>query len=145
MRTLVALALALFLDIPAAGQSKHEITVSGTSFLVNGAPFPYAGIDFFNILFNPTFNQSSEERRKWIEKFQRYGINVFRVWGQWDSNRGFADSCPECSLYNPDGRLRMNHVERLKEILGDCGRMGWMVALSLFSLAQRDRYRPVGR
>ena len=130
--TLAVLALAVA-AIAAAAESKHEITVSGTSFLVNGAPFPYQGINFFNAIFNPAFNKSGEERKKWIEKFQRYGINVFRVWSQWDSKYGFADVCPDCTLYYPDGRLRQNHVDRLKEILSDCDQTGMIVALSLFT------------
>lgn len=145
MRTLVSLIIVLVLGARTFGQSKHEITISGTTFLVNGAPFPYNGINFFNIIFNPSFNKSSEERRKWIEKFQRYGINTFRIWAQWDSHRGFADSCAECSLYHADGRLRMNHVERLKEILSDCDRMGQIAALSLFSQESWHDGKRLGR
>ena len=37
--------MVLALGLPASGQSKHEITISGTTFLVNGAPFPYNGIN----------------------------------------------------------------------------------------------------
>ena len=45
MRIPAALAMVLALGLPASGQSKHEITISGTTFLVNGAPFPYNGIN----------------------------------------------------------------------------------------------------
>jgi hypothetical protein len=40
----LALAACLFL----ASASAHEITVSGTRFLLDGKPFPYTGISFFN-------------------------------------------------------------------------------------------------
>jgi hypothetical protein len=113
--------------------SAREITVSGTRFLIDGKPFPYTGISFFNAIHNPAFNQSGEERGKWLEKFQRYGINVLRVWSQWDSKRGFVDACPECTLYHPDGRLREASLERLKQIVADADRAGMVVELVLFS------------
>src|SRR2546428_8917696 len=75
-RILLLLALA-----SAAGA--HELSISGTRFLLDGKPFPYTGISFFNAIYNPAFNQSSEERVRWLRKFQRYGINVLRVWSQW--------------------------------------------------------------
>ena len=37
-----------------AAPSKNEITVSGTCFLLNGKPFPYTGISFYNAIYNPT-------------------------------------------------------------------------------------------
>lgn len=112
----------------------HEITVSGTRFLLDGKPFPYTGITFFNAIYNPAFNQSPEARMKWFEKFQRYGINVVRVWAQWDTKREFVDLCPECTLYHPDGRLHEAHLERLKQIVADADRAGMVVELVLFSM-----------
>ncbi len=63
-------------------QSKNVIEISGTSFTINGKPFEYTGVSFFNAIYNPTFNSSAAERSKWLAKFQEYGINVLRVWGQ---------------------------------------------------------------
>jgi len=123
------LAVCLFL----VSANAREITVSGTRFLIDGKPFPYTGISFFNAIYNPAFNRSGEERAKWLEKFQRYGINVLRVWSQWDSKRGFVDACPECTLYHPDGRLREASLERLKQIVADADRAGTVVELVLFS------------
>jgi hypothetical protein len=103
MRTLVTIALLLAI-LPGTTRAQnasrvgHEITVSGTRFMLDGKPFPYTGVSFFNAIYNPTFNRSSEERVRWLEKFQRYGINVLRVWGQWDNKRGFVDACSTCSL-----------------------------------------------
>jgi len=119
--------------------SAREITISGTRFLVDGKPFPYTGISFFNAIYNPSFNHSSEARMQWLEKFRRYGINVLRVWAQWDSGRGFVDDCPECTLYHPDGRLREVHVERLKQIIADADRSGVVIELVLFSQQSWDR------
>ena len=53
------------------------ITVSGTLFLLlNGKPFPYTGISFYNAIYNPSFNKNPADRRAWLQKFQKYGINV---------------------------------------------------------------------
>jgi hypothetical protein len=125
--------LALLLACPAAAQPAHEITVSGTSFLLNGKPFAYTGVSFFNAIYNPSFNRSSEERRQWMRKFQGYGIRVFRLWGQWDNRRGFVDSCPECSLYLQDGSLRENHLQTLQAICADADALGIVIELALFS------------
>jgi hypothetical protein len=76
----------------------HELTVSGTRFLLDGKPVPYTGISFFNAIYNPAFQKSREDRVAWMKKFQRYGINALRVWAQRDSKRGFVDACAECSL-----------------------------------------------
>jgi hypothetical protein len=45
-----------------------------------------------------------------------------------------VDACAECTLYFPDGRLRPQHVTRLKEILADADRQGVAVELALFAL-----------
>lgn len=135
------LAVCLFL----VSASASEITVSGTRFLLDGKPFPYTGISFFNAVYNPSFNQSSEARAKWLGKFQRYGITVLRVWAQWDTKRPFVDGCPECTLYYPDGRLREANVERLKQIVADADRAGMVVELVLFaeqSWAEKIRLGP---
>lgn len=108
---------------------------------MNGKPFPFTGISFFNAIYNPTFNRSSAERMKWLEKFRRYGINVLRVWGQWDTARGYADTCPTCTLYFPDGRLRTEHVARLREIIADADKLGMVVELALF--AQESYYADI--
>lgn len=129
----MVLLLFLALSAPSWAQSKHEITIAGTHFRLNGQPFPYTGISFFNAIYNPAFNKSSEERRRWIDKFRRYGVNVLRVWAQWDSRRGYADTCDTCTLYYPDGRLRPEPVARLKEILADADQSGTVIQLVLFA------------
>ena len=123
----IALAIAAILPAAAA-----EIGVSGTRFLLDGKPFPYTGISFFNAIYNPAFNKSPEDRAAWLGKFRKYGINVLRVWAQWDSKRGFVDACPECSLYFPDGQLRQNHLDRLKQIAAEADRNGMVIEVALF-------------
>ena len=126
MRYLVPL---LVLASAAAGQ---RLSIRGTGFYLDEKPFPYTGVSFFNAIYNPEFNRSSEVRRQWIAKFGRYGINVFRIWAQWDNKRGFVDSCTECSLYGTEG-LREDRVKTLEAILADTAAAGFAVELALFS------------
>jgi hypothetical protein len=125
--------LPLLLAAFSLAASAAEITVSGTRFLLDGKPFPFTGTSFFNAVYNPTFNKSSADRRQWVEKFRKYGINVLRVWAQWDNKRGFVDACPDCTFYYPDGRLRQERVETLKAILTDADALGMVVEFALFS------------
>jgi hypothetical protein len=137
MRLLFAL-----LTLPLAA---GEITVSGTSFLLDGKPFPFQGVSFFNAIYNEEFNRSSEVRRAWIRKFQRYGINVLRVWAQWDNARGFVDACPTCTLYQPDGALRPDHAATVKAIAQDADALGVVIELTLFSQESwRENIRVTG-
>jgi hypothetical protein len=133
MRITILLTFALLLPVSAAAQSQHEVTVAGTTFQLNGKHFHWTGISFFNAIYNPNFNKSSGERTQWMRKFQKYGINVLRLWGQWDAGRGYVDSCAECSLYRPDGSLREQQVARLKEIAADADNLGIVIELALFA------------
>ena len=127
MKTLL---LLLSLSLTAGAT---EITVAGGRFLLDGKPFPYTGVSFFNAIYNPAFNRSSEDRVAWMRKFQKYGINVLRVWCQWDNKRGFVDGGPESSMYTPDGSLRQRHLATLRQILADADRERMVVELVLFS------------
>ena len=133
MRLLTLLVMCLLAISPAVAQSRHELSISGTEFRLDGQPFPYTGLSFFNAIYNPAFNHSSQERRQWLQKFGKYGINVLRIWGQWDSRHGYADTCETCTLYYPDGRLRAEHVSRLKEIVTDADSLGMVIELVLFA------------
>ena len=113
--------------------SGAELFVSGTKFFLDGQPFPYTGVSLFNAIYNTNFNASSEVRVAWLKKFQGYGINVLRVWCQWDSKRGFVDASPTSTMYQPEGALRPEHLGRLKDILHDADLLGVCVELVLFS------------
>lgn len=110
-----------------------ELTISGTRFQVDGKPFPYTGVSFFNAIYNTNFNASSGARVVWLKKFKNYGINVLRVWCQWDNARGFVDASPTNTMYLPDGSLRPEHLRTLKDILRDGDQLGVCVELVLFS------------
>ena len=70
----------ILLLVLAAQACAHEITISGTRFLLDGKPFPYTGISFFNAIYNPAFHRTPEDRARWLQTFRKYGINVLRVW-----------------------------------------------------------------
>jgi len=110
-----------------------QLTISGTRFELDGKPFPYTGVSFFNAIYNTNFNASSEARVARLKKFQNYGINVLRVWCQWDSARGFVDAAPTHTMYQPDGSLRVEHLRTLKEMLRDADSLGLCIELVLFS------------
>ena len=114
-------------------QGKNRITIQHSNFYLNGAPFEFTGISFFNAIYNPEFNKSSEERQQWLKKFNENGINVLRVWCQWDNARGFADASGEATMYLPDGSLNAKHLNTLVEILKDADKQGTVVLLVFFS------------
>jgi hypothetical protein len=117
----------------AASSLAAELTLSGTRFQLDGKPFPYTGVSFFNAIYNTNFNAGSDARVAWLKKFQGYGINVLRVWCQWDSKRGFIDTSRTSTMYFADGSLRPEPLATLKSILADADKLGMCVELVLFS------------
>lgn len=120
-------------DFGSSGVETSEITVEGTRFLLDGQPFPYTGVSFFNAIYNPSFNESSVTRREWMRKFKSYGINVFRVWAQWDNARKFVDTSNTATLYREDGSLRDEHVATLQSICRDADEEGMVIQLVLYT------------
>lgn len=132
----VALALLLITSgsaSPLRAQTTHKIGVSGTRFTFDGAPFAYTGLSFFNAIYNPAFNAGADARKEWLRRFRRFGVNVLRIWGEWDNRRGFVDACGTCTLYHDDGRLRQQHLETLKAIVSDADEQEMVVLLVLFA------------
>jgi hypothetical protein len=136
--SLLLLSLCLLLTPAAFAQKQNGLTVSGTSFLKHGKPFNYTGIGFFNALYNPAFHKSEQERNQWLDKFQKYGINVLRVWAQWNNKHGFVDTAPDAILYMPNGDLRPQPLERLKALIAAADRKGMVIQLVLFSQETTD-------
>lgn len=129
----VVLLLLLFMPGLRAATPAHVLTVQGTRFLMDGEPFPYTGISFFNAVYNPAFNRSATERKQWLAKFQRYGINVIRIWCQWDGRPQYADAGPASTMYEQDGSLRAQPLQTLKAILDDTNEVGMGVELTFFA------------
>lgn len=109
------------------------LTIEGTKFLLDGKPFPLTGVSFFNALYNDPLHSSQGTRLEWLKKFQRYGVNMLRVWCEWDNARGFVDAGPQSTLYERSGALRPVPLERLKALLADAASVGTVVELCLFS------------
>ena len=116
----------------------HRIAVAATQFTLDGTLFPYTGISFFNAIYNPTFNASSGARRGWLKKFQSYGINVLRVWCQWDNARGFVDASPTNTMFEADGGLRPTPLATLKAILADADQFGMCLEIVIFAQESYD-------
>jgi hypothetical protein len=135
LRLLVLLTFLCAGALPGGNAATgHVLSVSGTRFLLDGQPFPYTGISFFNAIYNPNFNRTAGERREWIEKFKHYGINVLRVWCQWDSKSlPFVDCGPEKTLYELDGRLKNEPLQTLKAIIVAADEAGVVIQVVLFS------------
>jgi len=114
-------------------EASHRLAIAGTHFTLDEKPFPYTGISFFNDIYNPSFNASSAARIAWLKKFQSYGINVLRVWCQWDNGRGFVDASPKSTLYEADGTLHTSPLSALKAILADADQLGMCLEIVLFA------------
>ena len=114
-------------------QGKNVLSIKGTNFEMNEKPFEFTGVSFFNAIFNPEFNKSSEVRQKWIKKFNDSGINVLRVWCQWDNARGFIDGGKGQPMYLPDGSIKPEVLASLKDLLQDADDRGTVILLALFS------------
>jgi hypothetical protein len=123
----------LWLLLLSANLSAGELKVAGTKFLLDDKPFPYTGMSFFNAIYNPAFNNSTPARMEWMRQFQSYGINVLRIWCQWDNARGFVDAGAGKTLYAADGGLVRTNLEILKAILVDADKLGICVELVLFA------------
>lgn len=134
---IIFLLLLTTFPIILLSQSKHILEVKGRGFTLNGQPFYYTGVTFFNAIYNPTFNESEKSRKAWLIKLKSKGINVIRIWGQWDNTLGFVDTCPTCTIYETDGSLRLQHLSTLKNIIQAADGLEIVV---LFVLFQRESW-----
>ncbi len=135
----ITLFLWLMISLPSgfAQNPQHTIAVKDLGFTLNGEPFAYTGVSFFNAIYNSAFNKSETARKTWLNKFKAYGIHVIRVWAQWDNARGFVDACPTCTLYEPSGALKKAPLDTLEAIIRTADELGMVV---LFVLFQRESW-----
>ena len=54
-------SLILFLSMGAV-LAGGELQIRGTRFYMDGKPFPYTGLSFFNAIYSPNFNGTEAER-----------------------------------------------------------------------------------
>ena len=143
----LSLLFVLLLEVllPTELFTQAELKTVGTHFYYGNQPFPYTGISFFNAIYNDEFATEGESRRIWLQKFNSYGVNVLRVWAQWDNDRGFVNTCDTCSLITADGNIRPSYLTRIKAILADMQREGMIMQLVLFSHESIHKYELLGR
>ena len=110
------------------------ITVSGRKLLMDGQPFLLQGVSFFNALYNPTFNRSDDDRRFWLRKFRDNGVNLIRIFLQWDRLPDFplVDVTPETSLYTDEGAVRDNVFGRLEALIRATEDLGMALETCMF-------------
>jgi hypothetical protein len=114
--------------------SKTQVLeIKGTRLLLDGEPFCFQGLSFFNAVYNPNFNRSVDERLEWLHKFKENGINALRVWCQWDFDRPFVDVDPDHTMYTPEGEIRDEHFRTLAEIVETLDNLGMVAEVTLFS------------
>lgn len=112
----------------------NSLSISGTTLLLNGQPCHLQGLSFFNALYNPSFNASREVKTAWLRKFKQNGINLLRVWCQWDFvDRTFVDLAEDHSMYTPQGYVREEYMLRLSELLELLDQEDMLMELTLFS------------
>jgi hypothetical protein len=119
----------------SATYSTRVLAIDGSRLLLDGQPFYFQGLSFFNAIYNPTFNRSEEERRRWLATFQANGVNALRVWCQWDftAPRIFVDVAPERSMYNAEGEVQVAPLSTLTRIIEMMDSLGMVIEVTLFS------------
>ena len=137
---LVSMALLLFIRTETIhAQSSPVIGIKGTDFTLDGKPFSFIGVSFFNALYNDSFNVCEVEQVKWLRKFKSYGISVLRIWGEWNNTLGFVDAADSCILYNRDGSLKPLYLERLKTLLKNTAAENMVVEIALFASESQNK------
>jgi len=132
LQIVVIIVLVFTVDFVDA-QSSNTLKINGTRFELDGKPFEFTGVSFFNALYNLEFNRSSEVRRAWIRKFNETGINVLRIWCQWDNARGFVDAGKDKTLYNHDGTIKPMPLANLISLVKDADAENTVILLVFFS------------
>jgi hypothetical protein len=120
----------------------HVLTVDGTRLLLDGTHYCLQGLSFFNALYNQPFN---EDRGTWLDTFLATGVNMLRVWCQWDfdlSKRPFVDSSPEATLFTKEGGLKPDVWERLEALLKEADQRGMVVEVTAFA-KEKDGMQPI--
>ena len=120
--------------------STRVLSIQDTRLLLDGRPFGFQGLSFFNALFNPIFNQSAAERLRWLRAFRDTGISALRVWCQWDlpTGRPYVDVAPDATLYTPEGDIRAAPFQRLADLLLAADGLGMVIEVVLFCQEKRE-------
>jgi hypothetical protein len=111
------------------------LNVQDTKLFLDGKPFYFQGLSCFNAIYNPTLNASAEAREKWLQRFKNNGINVLRVWCQWDFNppRTFVDVGSDTTMYTANGDIVDAHFQKLKKLILVADNLGMVIEVVAFS------------
>lgn len=113
-----------------------RLHIKNGRFQLDGKPYFLQGLSFFNALFNEQFNRTEEERAAWLTKFKENGVNLLRIWCQWDFNpklRTFIDIDPEHTMYTADGQVKDYYFDRLAALLTQADALDMTVEAALFA------------
>ena len=82
--------------------SSKVLEIDGVRLLLDGQPFFFQGLSFFNAIYNLTSNHNGGERLEWLQTFKENDVNALRIWCQWDFSppRAFVDVAPDHTMYN---------------------------------------------
>jgi hypothetical protein len=129
--------------MPDSG-APQGLHVEGTTLRLDGQPYYFQGLSFFNALYNPTFNRSHDDRRFWLRKFRDNGVNALRVFLQWDMVPEFnsVDATPDTTLYTPEGALRDDVFERIEALMAACDEVGTVLEAVCFKGMGRPTLAP---
>ena len=118
----------------APGPARAGLSVDGTRLRLDGSPFRFRGLSFFNALFNASFNRDDQARRAWLSTFRRNGVTALRAWCQWDFQPPhlFADVGPGQSLFQPSGALADPFANRLVALADAAAELGMVLEVTLF-------------
>ncbi len=118
-----------------------RLTYRGTKFLLDNEPFYLQGVSFFNALYNPAFNRSAGERGVWLDKFKSYGINMIRLWCQWDLKGDiahFIDVTSNTTMYSSEGSICGDSFQKLTGLLEQLNERDMAAEVVLFSNEKGD-------
>src|SRR5215207_6811999 len=97
-----------------------SLGIEGTRFTLNGRPTFLLGISYYAGL-----GASEEFIRRDLEDLQRLGFNWLRVWATW------AAFDHDVSAVDATGRAREPFLAKLRWLLAECDRRGFVVDVTL--------------
>jgi hypothetical protein len=129
------LILTWSVSLPGAAAADGAVLgVDGARFTLNGKPTFLLGVSYYGALGAP-----EEFVRRDLDDLQRYGFNWLRVWATWES---FGE---DVSAVDSRGQPRRPYMDRLKRLVAECDRRGFVVDVTLARGAVTDGPPAAGR
>ncbi len=112
---------------PIAPKEQTVLGIAQGRFTINGEPTFLLGISYYAGL-----GASKEAVQRDLDALQRRGFNWLRVFSSWDS---FGENV---SALDASGRKRDLYFERLRSLVAECDRRGFIVDVTLARSSERD-------